>query len=100
MPGLGHDIFIHHFGIWFESVRSDVVLHDVRFVNEADAIRKLGGTIIRIKRADADCVMHTHASELDIDKIVPDYYIENNQDLAHLLSEIDRIYTELQGPRP
>jgi len=55
MPGLGTDIFVHHFKLWYEQFRqtdrtTDVVISDVLFQNEVDAIRQLGGIVVRIHR--------------------------------------------------
>ena len=59
---------------WLERARKfdAVVADDVRFPNEADAIHKLGGTLILIERPGA--VKQGHASEgqaLDHDGIIP-----------------------------
>lgn len=91
MPGLGQDIFIRHFALWYANTSCSVVLHDVRFKNEAIALKNLGGTIIRIKRDEVDVVEHTHTSEMEIDEIEPDYCIENNGGVNDLFRKIDRI---------
>lgn len=53
------------------------VISDVRFPNEAEWIRHLGGQIWRIDRADVEPVRR-HTSEALIDRIEPDFVLENN----------------------
>ncbi len=54
----------------------DVVFSDVRYENEAYAIRRAGGIIIRLKRDDVNPA-NNHESELNVDKIDADMIIEN-----------------------
>lgn len=57
-----------------------VLVDDLRFMNEAAAVKNLGGVIIRIKRpsvGDSD----THLSEVEMDCIHADFEIEE-EDLA------------------
>lgn len=56
----------------------DVVVTDVRFPNEADLIRRLGGTIIRIIRPGHQTVKNRHPSESHQTAINPDYTIMND----------------------
>lgn len=53
-----------------------VVISDVRFLNEAAMIRDIGGVIIHVKR-DSNGV-DDHASEMEMERIKPDFIIENN----------------------
>uniref|UniRef100_A0A6G6ABQ5 Deoxynucleotide monophosphate kinase n=1 Tax=Borely moumouvirus TaxID=2712067 RepID=A0A6G6ABQ5_9VIRU len=110
MPGLGKDIFIHHFKIWYErelqrnpDVR--VVVSDVRFQNEADFIKSLGGTVIKISRepikknlfekVSSDFVVNqrdTHASEKELQNIKNyDIYVENTGTIDNYYGEITEI---------
>lgn len=52
-----------------------VVCDDVRFLNEVEAIRELGGKIIRLTRPDVTTT-GSHASEVEMDAIEPDLTIE------------------------
>lgn len=45
-----------------------VVVDDVRFLNEAQAVRDMGGVLIRIIRVDYDNT-DSHSSEMEMDKI-------------------------------
>ena len=65
-----------------------VVVDDCRFLNEVDAIRRYGGTIIRIVRTDIKSGGQ-HVSETEQDSIVTDYTIEVAE------GEHDKLYEEL-----
>lgn len=65
----------------------DVVVTDVRFPNEATAIRKFGGYLVRVDRPglpDDD----GHVSEHAWRSITPDYVVNNDGDLEHLAEEV------------
>lgn len=68
-----------------------VVLTDVRFLNEADAVRSWGGIVVRVQRDPSTCpfpVDPTHQSEVELNKIVPDAVIANEGTLDHLRDSI------------
>jgi len=68
-----------------------VITDDVRFLNEAQAIKDLGGTIIRLTRPDIT-TGGEHSSETEMNQIESDYTIEvgpGEQD--KLYAELDRI---------
>lgn len=69
----------------------NIVTDDVRFLNEAEAIRRAGGIVIRIEREDLNSVM-THASETEMDLIVPDYTVKaftgGHKELEHQIFAI------------
>src|SRR5688572_22805430 len=55
MPGLGNDIFTYNFKLRYNEGRKldpdhKIVVSDVRFHNEAECIKSLGGVIIKIAR--------------------------------------------------
>jgi hypothetical protein len=58
----------------------DVVIADVRFPHEADAIRARGGVIIMVRRTGYPVDL-THESESAMEQIRPDYVIRNGDDL-------------------
>lgn len=62
-----------------------VVITDVRYPNEADAIREAGGTLVRIVRPGVDDG-DTHASETALDgyNIGDGWVVRNDADLARL----------------
>jgi hypothetical protein len=63
-----------------------VVLTDVRFLNEVDAVVGAGGILVRIVRDDADrnAALDPHVSEHELDDIEVDYVIDNNGPLSAL----------------
>lgn len=71
---------------------SSASISDVRFANEADLVRELGGKVWLIKRPG--CQESTHVSEsIPFD---PDYIIHNTGTLDDLASEVKRALT-IQG---
>ena len=74
-----------------EMVDEIVVTDDVRFHNEAQAVKALGGTLIRLVRTDM-VNTDTHQSEQEQSAIECDYIITcNGGDLEHLYAELDKI---------
>lgn len=77
-----------------------VVTDDVRFLNEAQAIKDLGGIIIRIERTDLEST-DTHQSETEMDQITPDHTISvKTGELDKLKQELDRILELPAQPKP
>lgn len=82
MPGLGVNIFTHHFKLWYNRELSinpncRVVVSDVRFQNEIDFIQSLGGIVIKINRPSA-VTGDMHASELELQSITSyDFLVDN-----------------------
>lgn len=60
------------------------VITDVRFPNEAEAIRKAGGKIVKVFRPSYSNVVDAHASEAHIDEIEADFYVLNDASLLEL----------------
>jgi hypothetical protein len=70
--------------LWVKSLLSkykgqNIIISDVRFIHEADEIRKNGGIIIKIEREGLKRM--NHKSEKEIKKINGDYTIQNNSTL-------------------
>lgn len=87
---LDRDLWVN-IGIAKAKQYDKAVITDVRFPNEAEAIKEQGGIIIRILREIADNAKDEHASEM-IDNIVPDFFVDNNgslQDLKRKILEIE-----------
>jgi hypothetical protein len=66
-----------------------VVISDIRFHHEANKIKDLGGTLIRVKRNTKENLYSKHKSEIECQEIVCDYTIENNSNINELYSSID-----------
>lgn len=84
-------------GIWVKSLEmklvpgKNYVISDIRFEEEAAMVKRLGGKIVRISRERDNKEAATHSSELSMNKIKYDCFIDNNQSLEHLFTELDRI---------
>lgn len=76
---LENSIWIELFKMKFRKEPKSYVISDVRFKNEAEAIRKLGGIIIKTvrneKREDAH---NLHKSEKEIDEIEYNLLVDND----------------------
>jgi hypothetical protein len=71
------------------------VITDVRFANEASAIKAAGGLVIRIVRDSADSARDEHASEA-VDSVIPDFYADNNGSIEDLQERILNIANEYE----
>lgn len=67
------------------------VVSDVRFENEADLIRRRGGTIIHIFRADAKAV-NPHVSESGVAGNKDDLVMFNNGTVEEFLRSLDEVF--------
>jgi hypothetical protein len=94
MQVLGTEIGREMFGdnVWvdlaFKHIKAeDVVFTDVRFPNEADAIRNAGGQVWRINRLNHEPI-NDHSSETAMDEYAFDHTIKNNGTLDDLSDEV------------
>jgi hypothetical protein len=90
--------------IWIKSVEKQIqdikdknkdariVVTDVRFQNEVDAVRKLGGIVIRVKRPSLKDDTDTHSSELEIDELDVDIDIINDSSVDDLRDRVINIF--------
>ena|SRR5437868_6760078 len=85
------DFWVKHFELTHNNAMN-IVVSDLRFVNEALLIKKLGGTIIRINRHTNE---DQHVSETEMDCIVPDVIINNHGSLDDLFQHIDCLINTL-----
>jgi dephospho-CoA kinase len=100
LPKLLPDLKIKR-GIWsdifrnlYEKKPELYVVSDIRFLDEYQTIKDLGGIVIRITRNETinkGGKEHVHRSEMELDYIIPDFTIENNGDLEELKGEMDKI---------
>lgn len=77
-----------HPELWFRSLAArlpgqEAIVCDVRFDNEAEAIRKLGGVVIRLSRPGAG-QGDDHVSEQPISDHLVDFDISNDGTIAQL----------------
>lgn len=80
-----------------------ILAEDVRFDNEAEAIRGLGGKVIEITAStidDRDVVTNGiagHASEAGVNRALIDYSISNDGSLDQLKAKLDNMWKELRN---
>jgi len=65
-----------------------IVITDVRFQNEFDMIKNLGGIVIRINNNNK-IIQDNHESEQNINNFNVDYEINNNKNLEELYQKIE-----------
>lgn len=68
----------------------NVVVDDLRFVNEARVIKELKGTIWRVLRPGGGCES-AHLSETEQLKIMPEYYLDNQGSIEDLSTTINDV---------
>lgn len=98
MQRLGTEVGREQFGqnFWVDQAmklvaqHDKVVLSDVRFPNEQEAIRNAGGLVWRIHREGVQAA-NGHASETALDNVHPDLNLMNNEDVESLHRTIDVI---------
>jgi hypothetical protein len=79
--------------VWINTATKDlkpndkVVFTDVRFPNEAAAIKLLGGEVWRINRPGVEAT-NSHASETSMDNWKFDAVIQNDKDMDNLINQI------------
>jgi len=81
------DQVVGQFGHSWWGYDTNVVITDVRFTNEAQAIKGKGGQIWRINRPGTEAI-NDHVSEHDLDGWDFDVVIENNSDMPALIKKI------------
>lgn len=87
-------------GIWIDSAHllpklvtyANIVVTDVRFLDEAKAIKDLGGILIEIRR---NVAQDTHVSETEGSKIKWDHVIENDGSLVDLHRRVRALMASL-----
>lgn len=74
---------------------NDVVITDVRFENEAKAIKEHGGFVFHVFR-DKDEQDGTHISEKKLPEELIDYYIDNTGDLDNLKENLTNAFNDIR----
>lgn len=69
------------------AIGQNVVFTDVRFINEAIAIKKMGGSVWRINRPGIEA-LNSHPSETSMDRWVYDLVINNYGSMEELKSQL------------
>ena len=75
----------------------DTVITDVRFPNEAEAVRDHNGWVLKILRPGFDTgVGNDHPSEREVDACAFDYLVRNDRDVPELHAKVRRILDDLR----
>jgi hypothetical protein len=102
--GLDQDLWV---SIWINKVSTAlergeyVVCDDVRYDNEAEIVKSLGGTIIKItsnraaERIDTSAGIKNHSSEGGINEKFIDFTIANDGSLQHYETSLADLYRKL-----
>jgi hypothetical protein len=93
LPKLGNNFWIKRFEIWYEKNKNPtgIIVTDLRFQNEIDIIKKLGGIVIKIKREGGrnKSEIDKHESE-NIEMLENiDYKINNDSTKEELYKKIN-----------
>lgn len=92
----GEDIWIKVLFKYLEykGLDKNYIITDVRYKNEAKAIKERGGILIRVNRnTDSN---DTHQSEVDLDDYDKfDFIIDNNGSVEELIKKVIEIYDKL-----
>lgn len=93
----GETLWIKLFRIWYEKNKDkDIIISDVRFLDEIEVIKSLGGIIIKINRDTNQVDNHKSESKIDTyDKKLIDHEIDNNSNLNDLYSQTNNIINNI-----
>ena len=81
------DQVVGQFGHDWWGYDKKVVITDVRFINEAKAIKGKGGEVWRITRPNVTAV-NAHVSETQLDEYPFDHFVKNDGDVKDLWEEV------------
>jgi hypothetical protein len=75
----------------------DTVVTDVRFPNEAEAIRAQGGVVLKVLRPGFDTgIGNDHPSEIEVDRCAYDYLLRNDRTLPELWGRVDVVLEDIR----
>lgn len=78
----------------------NIVISDLRFPNEGEAIRALGGIVVKVTRPGVTSMLNGHASETSVDTVVYDVWFENNGTLEDLDGDVSDWYNDMLSRIP
>lgn len=95
MENIKENFWTYRFKIWYENqlkINKDVkiVVTDVRFDNESNIIKELGGIIIKVERKNKKN-LDQHKSETSIEKIKCDYLVKNDSNIENYYKKLSKI---------
>ncbi len=87
--------WIHRFKIWYNDNKDkNIIVSDIRFQDEANAIKNLGGTLIKINNPRIQNI-DNHKSEKDVDNLQYDYIINNDETIENYYNNIEKLMTSI-----
>lgn len=95
----GQDFWVNQalpYGVDYRDGKVLYIVTDLRFQNEANRIRELGGYNILIRRPETDGLAGGHISEKGLPDSLIDYTIQNTGTPAELRAEVDRMLVFLR----
>jgi len=95
MKNIKNTFWIYRFKLWYKKEKEKnpnikIVVTDVRFENEANIIKELGGLIIKVNRNNNNN-NDNHISELSINKIKHDILIDNDSTIEDFHLKLKKI---------
>jgi len=88
--GLHENVWVNALMADYDEEQSNWIVTDVRFPNEAMAIKKKGGIIIRVDRPGVKAI-NNHPSETSLDAWNFDYKVANVSDLVSLQLTVSQV---------
>lgn len=85
---LGDSVWVDLAAEKIDAVGGPVVVTDVRFPNEVEMVRLLGGVVVRVERPGVAAVV-AHSSETAVDGVPPDLTLLNDGDLEQLARRVN-----------
>lgn len=85
--------WVRKFHNWYRKLQgtdTNVVVTDVRFLDEVEAIKNLGGIVVKIVREGTN--YDKHASEVEVSRIVADHTLTNNGTISDFYNDIDELF--------
>ena len=82
--------------------KTNIIFSDIRFQDELDYVKKIGGKVLKVKRDGIEKNQFSnHISEIQVDNLINvDYNIENNQSIPDLRKRIDVIVEYIEAETP
>ncbi len=85
--------------VWKQGVemssQTRIVTDDLRFPNEVEIIKRLGGHIIKVKRGHEFDTQDTHQSEIEISRLPYDFKIINDGSIFMLKASVDKVMEKI-----
>lgn len=99
----GSDFWVRYFRFWYSKnfgiFDANIVISDVRFPNEVECVRSMGGVILRITRPSQLNNIDSHKSEAFIETIHPDFEIFNTKSLDDFREQVRSVYKLIMNIR-